>query len=518
MTPFASLLNTLLPALAVVASVEVLFRVWRGFNAATRFAVWWIALAAVMLLPFVYSPERHTARGVFPAPAAAATEASAGAPAIAAEPARPMDLRPIVIPAAGSVAAAMLAQLVWGYVWLRRAKRRSAVSAKSQRFEYLKLRYGVSRQVRLLESSDVPSPIAAGFLKPAVILPVGLAAKLSIEELDHVLLHELAHIARRDDWTNLLAQVLRAALWFHPAVRWVIHRMEQEREMACDDWAAGAAGERRRYAASLTRLIELRIESRPLLLATGALGGKPRITRRVESLLTNAGAIASGISIPKVLASFGAVALLAAICSEGPELVAAVEEPVTIEQPAEDQPPEQVEAKSGYLAGMASAGYGGLTVDELIELKNNGITPEYASAMSAAGLGKASPHQLIELRNHGIKPEFVRGLASAGLRELTLRNLIALASHGVRPEDVTEIHALGFGPFSAEQFIGFAKCGANRDYFRQLKEHDITSLDPKDIPEAMSQGVTGRDIKEARRYHPGIDMRQIVKLKQAGVI
>src|ERR1041385_8124471 len=145
----------------------------------------------------------------------------------------------------------------------------------------------MNRNARVLISSEIDSPIAVGFVRPAVILPESLGDVLTQEEMDHVLLHEAAHLARRDDWTNLLARILSAVLALHPVALWVLRRIEIEREVACDDWVVSRTQSARRYAQSLARLYDLRSARnhamREELLAPGGLRGSV-LAQRLERL------------------------------------------------------------------------------------------------------------------------------------------------------------------------------------------------------------------------------------------
>src|SRR6185295_17727334 len=97
-----------------------------------------------------------------------------------------------------------LTRIFWSYRYIRSLKRRAvpAASALQQRFESWLTSCDVRRPARLLISSDIASPMAAGFRHPAVLLPDAMFEQFREQELDHVLLHEIAHLARRDDWTN----------------------------------------------------------------------------------------------------------------------------------------------------------------------------------------------------------------------------------------------------------------------------------------------------------------------------
>src|SRR4029077_21018559 len=124
--------------------------------------------------------------------------------------------------------AGQCARLAWSYLHLRRLKDRGQSPSREQKvnFDAWMLTCGIRRPARLLISTAVPMPVAVGFRRPAVVLPETLLAGLTAAELDHVLLHELAHVARRDDWTNLLARIAAAVLTLHPVAAWVLRQID----------------------------------------------------------------------------------------------------------------------------------------------------------------------------------------------------------------------------------------------------------------------------------------------------
>jgi bla regulator protein blaR1 len=180
----------------------------------------------------------------------------------------------------------------------------------------------VARPARLLLSGEIASPMAVGFLRPAVLLPETLLDELSEKELDHVLLHEVAHLARRDDWTNLIARLAGAALALHPVAVWILREIELEREMACDDWVVARIGSARPYAASLARLCELRWAQRGDALATGLFGRGSRVGDRIESLLRGGRTFSARASLARVAASTAALAGLVIAASFAPQWIA----------------------------------------------------------------------------------------------------------------------------------------------------------------------------------------------------
>jgi hypothetical protein len=141
------------------------------------------------------------------------------------------------------------------------------------------------RPVELCSSDDLRVPTAIGFFKPAVVLPKWALTELSPAELHAVLLHELAHLHRWDDWTNLAQKFLRAVFFFHPAVWFVESRLSLEREMACDDLVLSHTANPREYAECLVSLAEKNFLQRGIALAQAAVGRMRQTSLRVLQIL-----------------------------------------------------------------------------------------------------------------------------------------------------------------------------------------------------------------------------------------
>jgi beta-lactamase regulating signal transducer with metallopeptidase domain len=111
----------------------------------------------------------------------------------------------------------------------------------------------VGRPVRLYRSRTATMPVTWGVVRPVVLLPEGANA-WSEDQRRAVLLHELAHVARRDCLTQLLAGIACAVYWFHPGVWYAARRMRVERERACDERVLLAGTPPADYAAHLLDL------------------------------------------------------------------------------------------------------------------------------------------------------------------------------------------------------------------------------------------------------------------------
>jgi hypothetical protein len=178
------------------------------------------------------------------------------------------------------------------------------------------------RSVELCASGALDIPTAVGFFKPAVVLPNWALAELSSAKLNTVVLHELAHLRRWDDWTNLAQKVLRALFFFHPAVWFVESRLSLEREMACDDMVLAQTADPRAYAECLVSLAEKNFLQRGVALAQAAVGRMRQTSLRVLQILDARRPKAVGVwkPAPWVMAGFSVFCLVGA--EHAPRLIA----------------------------------------------------------------------------------------------------------------------------------------------------------------------------------------------------
>jgi len=527
-----AVLNSLWQAAGVALAAWLVLRLMPRINAATRYAVWWAVLALVVVLPVVKRDADHRPAAAFRsevAPGKAARSAGRPAPVDAVcvscglpagnLPHAPVELDagrwPVAVWALWTLAGCLLlARVVWSYGYLRSVKRRARPADGELRmtFDAWLLSCRIRRPVRLLVSSQVGSPMAVGFLHPAVILPEPILDDFTQADLDHVLLHELAHVARRDDWTNLAARLASAALALHPVAAWVLHWMDREREIACDDWVVANTGAARSYAASLTRLFEL-CQTRRTLLASGMAGDASQLGNRVEMLLHRGREFTPRTSAVRFAVSAVLLLLLVAAGASTPRWIAFAQAARNEPRPAITGGPH-----GSFLAALVAAGYGDLPVDEIVELKVQGVTADFLMGMSQSGWGRLTTRQLIDWKVQGVTPDYARKMRNAGLRSLTVDDLVQLKVQGVPPEYIREVHASGFGPYSAAEAIELKIQGVPPELFRALKEAGLARAERREIIDAKIQGLRSADLREAKKYGSNLTLKQIVRLKQAGVI
>jgi beta-lactamase regulating signal transducer with metallopeptidase domain len=209
----------------------------------------------------------------------------------------------------------------------------------TERATHLSERLGVARTVRLLQTVAGETPMALGWLRPVVLMPVSCLTGLAAGQLEAILAHELAHIRRHDYLVNLLQSIAETLLFYHPAVWWVSAQIRKEREHCCDDLAVAACGDAVGYAKALASLETLR--SVPGRLALAANDGP--LLARIRRVLGRPQST-SGVGLPVALIITLTLLLALARAATGQSAGgAAVLTPVTplSAPPAEEQTPSQ---------------------------------------------------------------------------------------------------------------------------------------------------------------------------------
>lgn len=366
-------------------------------------------------------------------------------------------------------------------------------------------RLSITRPMRYLQSQRLDSPAVIGWFRPVVVLPVATLAGLSPWQLEAIIVHELAHIKRLDGFVNLFQIVAEALLFYHPAVWWVNRVIRDEREHCCDDVAVACCGNAEEYARALVQLETTRSTPEWALAATGGIL-KSRIARLLGLRSTTRTGLVAGLTAIATLCGTAALLAAAAsreahattmtlddhagvsvwpqpALSASPRLtsISPRAEPYASPQPvpgvmtaqpheplvskipgpaairlAETRPPDGRAPKPAvpeqpaaakedhsYIGSLQSAGLKNLTVEELIELKIQGVTAQYIRDLQAAGLN-ASVREIIELKTQGVTTDWVRGLAAEGVANLKARQCIEAKIQGVTPEFVHQLRERGF--------------------------------------------------------------------------
>jgi len=267
------MVNGAVAGVVLALAAGALLRLAGRQNSGTRFAVWFSALLGIAALPVV--------AGIRIGGANSTVES-------AAQLALPASWAMIAAAIWAAIAGILLARVAVGLWELRKIRREAASVDFAQMPEALRgtlEKFGADRGVELLTSASLRVPTAMGFFRPAVIFPEWTLRELSSEEQNAVLLHELAHLRRWDDWTNLAQQVLKAVFFFHPAVWWIERRLTLEREMACDHFVLAQTENPKAYAECLVALAEKSFLRRGLAMAQAMVGRVKQTSLRVAEIL-----------------------------------------------------------------------------------------------------------------------------------------------------------------------------------------------------------------------------------------
>lgn len=168
---------------------------------------------------------------------------------------------------------------------LKRRDTHPATEGWNATVQQMAQRLGIKQKVELLESGAAKVPMVIGNLKPVVLMPIGLLTALSTAEVEAILMHELAHILRRDYLVNLLQSFVEIIFFFNPAVLWVSQLIKTERENCCDDIALANSASKHSYIQALVSCEEYR-EANPTY-AVALSGQKNSLISRVKRVVNN---------------------------------------------------------------------------------------------------------------------------------------------------------------------------------------------------------------------------------------
>jgi len=357
---------------------------------------------------------------------------------------------------------------------------------------------GLDRAVAYCECKWLQAPAVIGWFRPVVFLPVTALTGLSEEQLELVIAHELAHIQRLDPFVNVFQVCVETLLFYHPAVWWLNKRIRAEREHCCDDMAVALCGNAVEYARALTLMEEWR--SAPVFAMAANRGPLTERIVRVLGLKT-LGAGMRGIGLT------GSIVCLAAALVAGNALLGMAHPPS-----ARAGAIWQATAKPAQPASQSTAtAKPSPAHPQNSEPSTAGSSANsYIDAMKAAGLGDLTVDQLIALKIQDVTPEYVRELHEQGLHP-DAENLIAMRVQGITPEYVRDLRASGLNP-DQNQLIALKVQGADGEYYRGLKEAGIQP-DVNTLIGLKVQGVTPEYVREIRAAGLAVTPDQVIALK-----
>jgi beta-lactamase regulating signal transducer with metallopeptidase domain len=595
---------------AIVLSAAGLVN-WLGRRAAaaTRHQIWVLALGGLLMAPVL--GLILPARGVSFIPSYASQPAISQTPATAPEQmpeqtmetplteapvlaAKSEELTPIAAPVAQPVAAPRAAwysfdRLHWPQivllVWLlgalfvlgRMALATLAVRACALNSEYvidyqwtataknLEARLDLTGHVALLKSPYVSTPMTCGVVNPIVLLPLE-CDDWSEEWRRIVLLHELAHIKRRDCLTQMMAQLACAIYWFNPLVWFAAKQMRAEREMACDDQVLEVGTRPSDYAGHLVEIAKSLGASNPLAAASVGMACS-QLESRVRAIL-DPHAKRRGVNRLKAFGlSLGAICLIAPLSMARPqESKASIHEGasdggwlkdmvgayiplkvkagfaadaigISAQQTPSPRPspnPQSQPAPSPVPASVptsvpTSVENADTTDDEddsdeqEVDVSVNvnvdvKVAQGQAASQRGANSAELTPDQIIQMKQFNITAEFIEAMKKQGFENLNLRQLVQLRTHDITQEFIDQARGWNGGQATIREIVQLKIAGMTPEYIASMKASGYDKLTIKELSEMKLHGVSPEYIASIKRQgYDTLTSKQITSLKIHGI-
>jgi bla regulator protein BlaR1 len=300
-----ALANHLWQSTLFAAAAALLTLMLRRNRAQTRYVLW-LAASLKFLIPFALLVSIGNQLGWRSAPSPAPVVSFAIEQI--SQPFGPLPVAAVKAsaPAASFASAPALLSAAWflGFtsvlaVWCVRWRRiRAAVRAASP--------LPIRAPVEVMASPKLFEPGVFGLFRSVLLLPAGIASRLTRGQFEAILAHELCHARRRDNLAAAVHMLVEAVFWFHPLVWWIGARLVDERERACDEEVLQLGNDPQVYAEGILEVCRFYLGS-PLTCAAGVTGSDLR--KRIEAIMTRR--VGQGLSLGKklLLAASGTAAL-----------------------------------------------------------------------------------------------------------------------------------------------------------------------------------------------------------------
>jgi bla regulator protein blaR1 len=176
---------------------------------------------------------------------------------------------------------------------------------------------------------------------------------------------------------------------------------------------------------------------------------------------------------------------------------------------------EQKGARSGsYIDGLNAEGMTDLSIDQLIAMKIQNVTPEYVHSIHTLGL-KPDVNEFISMRVQSVTPELIRALRDAGLAQ-NIDQIIAMRVQGVTPEYVKQLHEMGMDT-DADSVLAMKVQGLTSEYVRDMRSVTDPKLSGRELVAMKIQGVTPDYVRELKAIGFQLDAGDVIAMKVQGV-
>jgi len=590
----ALLLDVLFKSTALLGAAALVdLALARRASSSTRHLVWALTVCALLALPLAIAtlPRWEVRIPVQRALVAGSARADAAVAAVA--PRRPSDLPPTPVRVGAAAPAAtrpfdafaaaglalvylagvliLLARLAIEPFALRRLTRAAADVGEPDWRSHLAAcarRLRVGRPVRLLRSARDVMPLTFGTIAPAIVLPAS-STTWTDDRRAAVLLHELAHVARRDCLVQRLTAVACALYWPHPGVWWAARRLRVERELACDDRVLAAGAAARDYAGHLLDLAHTLGRAPAPATALGMARAR-QLERRLLAILDAArhrgalrgrGVVAAATVAGLVLVSMAALrAAVVPVESFGEAAAVArdsVPQPQTqdftgtwdLRRTADPQvveisvrtargshgrtvrldrlaglPVDQIGSANARVSFPIRRDAGVFTVDGVCRSGVCGGTfafapsVAFADTLASRGIGRPTPAQQFALAIADVGTAYLDALAAAGYPNPDLETLVRAAEHGVDADYLRGMTARGYKTATLDALIVLRDHGVDPAFIRGMQTAGYAHLSADELRTARDHGADpGYAASMAALGFRDLPLRDLINARDHGV-
>jgi beta-lactamase regulating signal transducer with metallopeptidase domain len=432
---------------------------------------------------------------------------------------------------------------------------------------------GIRRAVALRRSREQLMPLTVGTITPTIVIPA-VADAWNDDRRRAVLLHELAHIARYDCLTQMLAAIACSLYWFHPGVWYVARRLRIEREVACDDRVLAAGAVARDYAGHLLELAYNWSGRRAPALAVGIASSR-KLEGRIRAVLDgerNRTAPTRRAWLVGVVLGAAVLLPIAALTTTTTTTVSAdgMDDSLDARAPqAERRSADEQDATSGtwelqptrtpnrvrlrLRIGTSSfnSDVDVSTLEDFLPLPlanlNDRITFKIAreagvfeidgTIKSGAGSGSfrfvpseafmagltrrgfplPRASQLMALAERDLGFAFIDELAAQKYARPDMSELVRAAHHGVDLDFVKGMSQAGYRVGTLDALIRFRDHGVTPEFVRELRAQGVSDLSPEELVRARDHGIDAEYVRGMRQAGYRAPISDLIRARDHGV-
>ena len=461
-------------------------------------------------------------------------------------------------------AALVLLRLSVSLLHLERLKRDAlplAVDCRAQLTRWTAATKG-GRNVRLCTSDEIDIPIAVGLFDAMILVPKRLLEELGPHDVDSIVLHELAHLRRSDDWLNALERFAHALLFFNPAIVWLSAQLDIEREVACDDWVL-QQNDALPYATCLAKVAETAIWPHRAMTAPGAFVTRRGMSISIERLLAKhrdvrvrtslgpAGSVVAMLAVVGIVAAFVSPSI-AYSTAQQPMLPTVAAEPAMPVTPRVTHTPQAPQAPQAPRAPHAAhvpivpdardiRVVAGPVVHPMPNIHPK-VMALVAPVVAPAPVVPASPAKPAHSRGHHVSRHRSGDAPDADAPDAdspdteslqdTLDNIVSdamkTAAHSPRraevvadansPDYIDELESAGYTHLSVDDLIKLKSVGVTAAFIRELQRDGFEHPSVEDLVQLRALGIDPQFISAMRaRYGSALSVDKMMGMKAVGV-